>query len=181
MYGVTGSGKTVLASRLAELTGHELVLVDDLCWQPGWVQLPVDQQRRMLAAVCARDSWVLDSAWGVWSDLVLGRADLVVALDYPRLVSLRRLLRRTVVRIVDRRPVCNGNTETWRTAFSRESIVAWHFRSFASKRRRIAAWEADPAAPPVVRLRHPRETEEWLTRQAERFGPVRHDRARKCG
>ena len=26
----------------------------------------------------------------------------------------------------------------------------------------IAAWQADPTAPPVVRLRSPRLTEEWL-------------------
>ena len=39
-------------------------------------------------------------------------ADLVIALDYPRLTSLGRLLRRTATRIVDRRQVCNGNVET---------------------------------------------------------------------
>lgn len=96
VYGVTGSGKTVLATQLAERTGHDLVLVDDLCRQPG------------------------------------SRG--------------------------------NGNVETWRMALSQESIIARHFRSFARKRRRIAAWEADPEAPPVVRLRHPRATEAWLDR-----------------
>jgi hypothetical protein len=45
---------------------------------------------------------------------------------------------------------------------SRESIIAWHVRSFASKRRRIAAWEADPAKPAVLRLTSTRATDAWL-------------------
>lgn len=162
MYGVTGSGKTVLARRISDLLGLELVLVDDLCWLPGWVQRTEGEQRRLLTEVCEREAWVLDSAWGVWTDAALSRAELVVALDYPRWLSLARLLRRTAVRVVDRRPICNGNTETVRQAVSRDSIVAWHFRSFASKRRRIDAWEADPDMPPLLRMRHPRETEAWL-------------------
>jgi adenylate kinase family enzyme len=162
VYGVTGSGKTVLARRISELLELELVLVDDLCWLPGWVQRTEEEQRRVLTEVCERDGWVLDSAWGVWTDVALGRAELVVALDYPRWLSLARLLRRTAVRVVDRRPICNGNTETLRQALSRDSIVAWHFRSFASKRRRIDAWESDPEMPPVLRMRHPREVEAWL-------------------
>ncbi len=152
VYGVTGSGKSVLAARISQLTGIERVAVDEVCWRPGWVQVSAEEQRRLMRDVCGRERWVLDSAWGVWTDIALARADLVVALDYPRWVSLTRLLRRTVVRIVGRHPVCNGNTETWGQTFSRESIIAWHVRSFASKRRRIAAWEADPATPAVRRL-----------------------------
>ena len=166
VYGVTGSGKSVLAARIAKLTGSEHIAVDDLCWRPGWVQLSPEEQRRVLGEVCARERWVLDSAWGVWTDVALARTDLVVALDYPRWVSLGRLVRRTLERIVDRRSVCNGNTETWGQTFSRDSIVAWHVRSFASKRERIAAWEADPAVPPVLRLRSPRQADEWLRRLA---------------
>ncbi len=162
VYGVTGSGKSTLARQVAERTGLPLVEVDDLTWLPGWVQRPVDEQRRMLTEVCAGERWVLDSAYGTWTDVVLARADLVVGLDYPRWVSLGRLLRRTAVRVVDRRQVCGGNTETLRQAFSRESIVLWHVRSFAGKRARIAAWSADPDGPRVLRLTHPREAERWL-------------------
>lgn len=166
VYGVTGSGKTTLAGRIARVAGLEHVRVDDLCWLPGWVQVRPEEQRRTMAQLCARDAWVLDAAWGVWSDVALARADLVVALDHPRVVSLARLLRRTARRIADRGAVCNGNTETLAQALSRESIIAWHARSFAAKRERIAAWEVDPALPPVRRLRRPREVEAWFDRWA---------------
>jgi adenylate kinase family enzyme len=163
LHGVTGSGKTTLAARLGEVTGLPWVEADSVTWQPGWVQRPEEEQRRRVAELCAGESWILDSAYQSWSDVVLRRAQLVVGLDYPRWLSLGRLLRRTVGRTIDRKPICNGNVETWRQTFSGESIVLWHFRSFAAKRERLDAWEADPAMPPVRRLRSPAALERWLT------------------
>jgi hypothetical protein len=125
--------------------------------------VPDDEQRRRIEAICFGDSWILDTAYSKWIDVPLARVQLIVALDLPRLVSLRRLVWRTVARLVDGRPVCNGNRETLRTVVSRESIVLWHFRSFASKRARIRAWEADPAGPQVVRLTSVRAVERWLS------------------
>lgn len=162
LYGVTGSGKTTAARRLAEVSGLPLVDVDEVCWQPGWVQVPVEEQRRRFTEICARDQWVLDTAYGVWTDVALARAELVLALDYPRWVSLARLVRRTASRIVRRTEVCNGNRETVLRALDDDSIIRWHFRSFRSKRERILAWEADPAMPPVLRFTRPRDLDEWI-------------------
>jgi adenylate kinase family enzyme len=167
VYGVTGSGKTTLAGRLGETTGIAWTSVDDLTWRPGWVQVPEDEQRRRFSRICAGESWILDSAYGAWVDVVLQRAELVVGLDYPRWLSLSRLLRRTLARNLDHRPICNGNVETWRETFSHDSILAWHFRSFAAKRRRLADWEADPAMPPILRLTSPQATEAWLASVAD--------------
>jgi adenylate kinase family enzyme len=150
----------VLAERLSEITGIPWHQVDNLTYEPGWVQVPVDEQRRRIEEICAADRWILDTAYSSWVDVPLARVQLIVALDLPRRVSLTRLVRRTVARVLDGRPVCNGNRETWRTAFSRDSIVLWHFRAFASKRARIDAWEVE--GRPVVRLRSARAVEEWL-------------------
>lgn len=162
VYGVTGSGKSTAAARIGEATGMGWTSVDDLTWQPGWVAVPEDEQRRRFEEICARDSWVLDTAYATWLDVVLARVELVVALDYPRWFSLQRLVRRTLARLSDQRPICNGNTESWRETLSPNSIIAWHFRSFARKRERIAAWEADPTGPRVLRLRHPRDLDAWI-------------------
>src|SRR5262249_31314636 len=134
VYGVTGSGKTTLAARIAERTGLPWHSVDDLTWEPGWGQVTPDEQRRRLTPLCAEERWILDTAYGTWRDVALARVELIVALDYPRWVSLGRLLRRTLLRVVDHRPICNGNTETFRQALGRDSIIAWHFRSFPVKR-----------------------------------------------
>ena len=161
-YGVTGTGKTTLAAAIAERTGLPWHEVDQLTWQPGWVPVPEPEQRRQVQEICDGERWVLDTAYDVWVDLPLARADVVVALDYPRWLSLGRLLRRTVTRAIDRRPICNGNTESWRQAVSRDSIIVWHFRSFARKRARIRAWASDPGGPLVVRLTSPRAARRWL-------------------
>ncbi len=162
-YGVTGSGKTTLARRVAARLGLPYHPVDDLTWEPGWVPVPVDQQRERIAAICAGDAWVLDHAYGAWIDIPLARADLVVGLDLPRWRSFGRLLRRSAGNVVRGTPTCNGNRETFRQTFaSKDSILHWHFASFARKRRRMRAWRADPAMPPLVLLRTPAEVEAWL-------------------
>ncbi len=162
LHGVTGSGKTTLAQRLSTVTGLPWIEADAVNWLPGWQQRPRDEQRRRIEALCAREEWILDSAYSDWADLVLPRVELIVGLDWPRWRSLLRLVVRTVRRTVDKREVCGGNVETWRQTFSGDSIILWHFRSFASKRARLDSWEADPCAPPVLRFRSPRELERWL-------------------
>lgn len=162
VYGVTGSGKSTAAVTLGERTGLPVTLVDELTWLPGWVPVEASVQREVIGEIVAEERWVLDSSYGAWLDLVLPRVELVVGLDYPRWVSFGRLLRRTVSGAVTKEPRCNGNVESWRNMVSRDSILVWHFRSFARKRDRMRAWAADPAMPPVLLLRRPRELETWL-------------------
>jgi adenylate kinase family enzyme len=165
VYGVTGSGKTRLAERISDATGIPWHAVDDLTWEPGWIEVPDDEQRKRIAAICAEERWVLDTAYGRWLEIPLARVELIVALDYPRWLSLSRLVRRSVIRAIDGKPICNGNRESFRNIFSRRSIIGWHFKSFSRKRERIRAWAADPSGPDVVRLASPREAERWLAAQ----------------
>src|SRR5690349_8264999 len=109
LYGVTGSGKSTAAARLSAASGIPWTSVDDLAWEPGWVAVPEEEQRRRFENICARDSWLLDTAYGAWLDVPLERVQLIVALDYSRWFSLQRLVRRTFRRLVDQRLVCNGN------------------------------------------------------------------------
>lgn len=157
VYGVTGSGKSTAAQRIAALTGLPLTLVDDLTWMPGWVPVPDERQREMFEQMVAGDRWVLDSAYGSWLDVVLPRAQVIVALDYPRWFSLQRLMRRTVRRAIDKQPICNGNIQSWRGLWARDSIVRWHFDSFARKRERMRAWAAAADGPPVLLISRPRQ------------------------
>lgn len=159
---MTGSGKSTCAERLGALTGLPVTLVDERTWEPGWVPVPEQEQRRDFTDIAAGDRWVLDSAYGAWLDVVLPRAELVVGLDYPRWLSFQRLLRRCLQRIVDKRPICNGNTESLRLLLKRDSILVWHFRSFTRKRTRMRAWAATSDGPHVLLFARPRDLERWL-------------------
>lgn len=162
VYGVTGSGKSTAALAIGARTGHPVTLVDELSWQPGWVPVPEAEQREVFGTIAAGERWLLDSSYGQWLDLVLPRTQLVVGLDYPRRLSLSRLVRRTVSGALTKAPRCNGNVESWRNMVSSDSIIRWHFRSFARKRDRMRAWAADPDGPEVLLFRHPRELEAWI-------------------
>jgi adenylate kinase family enzyme len=162
LYGVTGSGKSTAALAIGERTGHPVTLVDELTWLPGWVPVEESAQREVIGQVVAGERWLLDSSYGIWLDLVLPRAQLVVGLDYPRWLSLSRLVRRTVSGAITKEPRCNGNVESFRRIFDRSSIIRWHFRSFARKRARMRAWADSPDGPEVLLLGHPRELDAWL-------------------
>ncbi|WP_216842596.1 AAA family ATPase [Arthrobacter sp. NEB 688] len=162
VVGVTGAGKTTFAARLAAATGTPLVATDDLMWRPGWVQLGPAAQVEAVRPHAEGPAWVMDALWSAPRDLVLARTDLLVALDHPRRVSLRRLLVRTLRRLLDREEICGGNVESWRQTFSRDSIILWHQRSFRRRQEQVAAMVADPDGPPVLRFTDPRATEAWL-------------------
>ncbi|MEU1591234.1 adenylate kinase [Micromonospora sp. NPDC005710] len=175
VYGVYGSGKSTLAARLAEHLGLQWYPVDDLLWQPGWVEVPVAQQRSRIEEICRRDRWIIDGAYHGWRDVPLARADLVVGLDYPRWRSFGRLLRRTVRRVATGEVICNGNRESLGSVLSADSILVWHVTAFGRARRRMRAWRADPSGPPVVLVRSPAELDVWLgglPRRRGRAGPA---------
>ena len=170
-YGVTGSGKSSAARAYARATGlPEFSADDDIGWLPGWQQRTVEEQRDIAAGIAAQDRWVLDSAYGVWRDVVVPRAELVVGLDYPRWLSLARLIRRSLRRALTREPVCNGNQETLTRLFVEDSIIRWHFRSFTRKRQVMRGLQADPDMPPAILFRHPRQLDAWLAQLTAKAG-----------
>lgn len=170
VYGVTGSGKTTAARRLSEVTGIPWTDVDSLTWEPGWVEVPTEVQRERIAALCAGDEWILDAAYGKWLDIPLARVELVVGLDYGRAVSFGRLLHRTVTRAFRGDRVSNGNVESLRMMLSRDSILVWHFRSFARKRARIRRWQSEDVPFAVLAFRRPADFERWLQGRAGQAG-----------
>ncbi|MDT0186624.1 adenylate kinase [Microbacterium sp. ARD31] len=163
VYGVTGSGKSTAALAIGARTGHPVTLVDELTWLPGWVPVEASRQREVIGEIVAGERWLLDSAYGDWLDLLLPRTQLVIGLDYPRWLSLSRLVRRTVSGAITKEPRCNGNVESFRKMVDRSSIIRWHFQSFARKRDRMRGWADAPDGPEVLLFRHPRELDAWLT------------------
>lgn len=161
IYGVTGSGKTTAARKLSQITGIPWIEVDNLTWDPGWVEVPKEIQEDRIRKICAQDEWILDSAYGKWLDIPLERVQMVIGLDYPRARSLRQLIGRTLSRVITKESVCNGNIESLRGMFSREGLIAWHFKSFHRKRERIHQWATEGKFEVKV-FKSPRQLEFWL-------------------
>ena len=178
MVGTTGSGKTTCARALAETLGCPHVELDALFWERGWKMADLDAFRARAANAIAGDEWVADGnyrAAGVLK-LVWSRADTVVWLDYPLVVTVPRLLRRMLARIRDGAELWpgTGNRETVRNAFlNRDPLVWFAIRTHRGRRRRFGEMLAQPefAHLLVHRFRKPREADEWLEAQRRLVAP----------
>ncbi len=94
IIGPCGAGKSTLARALGAKLGLPVFHMDQLNWQPGWVESSKDEIRARLASIIAGDRWLIDGNYGGTLEPRLERADTVVYLDYPIRLCVARLLRR---------------------------------------------------------------------------------------
>jgi adenylate kinase family enzyme len=150
---------------LARKLGVPHVELDALHHDPGWQEASAEvlQARVDAALAAAPDGWVVDGNYhGKLGTFVLERADTVVFLDLPYRVALRRAYWRTASRLVTGQELWNGNRETLRNAFSRNSIVWWVIRQHGTHRTKRPLRFAPLTHLCVVRLRSAREVRAWL-------------------
>lgn len=166
VFGTTGSGKSTLARRLGERLGLPYFETDALHWNPGWVPTPEPVFRAKVEEATEGPRWVTEGNYSAIRDILLSRADTAIWLDYPFPLVFSRLLKRTLTRVIDQKPICNGNHETWRQTFSRNSILLWAFKTHWRKKRQYPElWRRYPHLT-VLRFASPSQTEAWL-RQLE--------------
>jgi adenylate kinase family enzyme len=139
VIGGSCSGKSTTSRRLAAILAVPYIELDTLHHDPGWTEATAEVFRERVAKALAGapGGWVVDGNYfGKLEALVLDQADTIVWLDIPYRTAVRRVLWRTFRRMVRREELWNGNRESLRIAFSRESIVLWVLRThrgFAAK------------------------------------------------
>lgn len=175
VVGNPGSGKTATSLAIAERLGLPHVELDALFHGPNWSAPQKDEfRRRVSGTLDTLDGWVADGNYsGYLGPLVLERAELLLWLDLPLRVCLRRLWTRTLRRIRTREELWDAkNRESFKNVFlARDSLFLWTLKAHFGHRRE---WPARFAAQPhleVVRLRTPREVEGWLAALPERHSP----------
>ncbi len=165
VVGTSGSGKTTVGRAIACRLGIPFIELDALAWLPGWTNRPLAELRELVEERTRGPSWVVDGNYSKVRDLVWGRADTVVWLDYPFRRVFGQLLHRTVRRALRREELWNGNRESLRMSFfSRESILLWAIRTHGRRKRQYPELLALPehAHLKVIRLRSPAATRRWL-------------------
>src|SRR4051812_29513824 len=93
--GTSGAGKTPPAAALARRLGVPHIELDALHWGPNWTPIEPAVFRGRVAAAVEGQGWVCDGNYSTVRDLVWGRADTLVWLDYPMGLVFRRVLGRT--------------------------------------------------------------------------------------
>ena len=169
VVGVSGSGKSTTARRMAELLGHPYLELDGLYHQPGWTPLPREEFQRRVSAFAAQDRWVIDGNYtsNVLFDAVWPRADAVVWIDMPRGLVLRRVVSRTLRRVASGEELWNGNRERWWFLLDprpKNNVVAWSMATYGAYRRQYGAALASPDWSHLerTRLRSPGDVEAFL-------------------
>ncbi|MDP9355768.1 MAG: adenylate kinase [Chloroflexota bacterium] len=118
--GTSGAGKSTFAAEVARRLALPHVELDALHHGPNWSEPSVDDFRARVreAMAATTDGWVIDGNYdSKLGDTVVGAADVIIWLDLPFWVKLRRLWNRTFHRLRTGAELWNGNRESWRGAF----------------------------------------------------------------
>lgn len=159
------SGKTTLARGISLCLNIPHVELDYLHWEPNWTEVPNEVMRQRVDVALSGDRWVVDGNYSFVRDIVWGRADTVVFLDYSWTVVMSRVLWRTFGRSITQQEVCNGNRESLLKAFfSKDSILLWALQTYGKNRKKYPLLFQQPeyAHINIVHLRSPQAAHDWL-------------------
>ncbi len=164
VIGTSGSGKTTLARQISQHLAIPHIELDYLHWEPNWVEVSDSVFQQGVEQSLTGDSWIVDGNYSKVRDYVWRKADTVVWLDYSLPVIMSRVLRRTYKRVTTQQEVCNGNRETWKTTFSRYSIILWVLQTYKRRRKEypILFQQPEYAHLQIVHLRSPQAAQDWL-------------------
>lgn len=173
--GGSGSGKSTLARKVGEITGLPVIHIDPFYWAPGWVQRPSDQTTALITQAAMGETWVFEGNNSKTMQLRADRADLIIYIDMPRFVRMRRVLWRTLRHYGRSRPDMGAGCPE---RFDPEFIFGWVWNYDRSHRpkmlERLAQWTAE--GKPILHLRGKRAVRQFLDDLAKGRYEARHDR-----
>lgn len=165
VVGCSCSGKTTFAKALAQRLDQPHVELDALNWLPNWEAVPHTAFRLRAMEATASKQWIVDGNYTLIQDITWKRATTIIWLNYPFRIVWWRALSRTIRRIVTKEVLYSGNRETFRKSFlSHDSILLWVLTSYKRRKERYGPIFAEPPDHKAyIVLRHPKETEHFLT------------------
>jgi adenylate kinase family enzyme len=166
IQGSSASGKTTLGRTLAAKLGTSHLELDSVFHQANWTPIETEKFRRIVEDFVEQPRWVTDGNYSMVRDLYWANADVIVFLDLPRRIIMRRIIRRTLTRMLLRKELWNGNREQFRNIISRDpelNIILWAWRTHGRYHDEVPALaRATVRDIPVVILRSPREVREFV-------------------
>jgi adenylate kinase family enzyme len=159
IIGSGGAGKSTLAPRLGEKMGIEVVHLDKLFWNPGWVPTAKDEWREIVGQALEKDSWIIDGNFGGTLEMRVQACDTIIFLDIPRHICMYRIVKRWVMYNRNTRPdMAEGCEERFDWEFF---MWVWNYpkRSKPEKELVLNRYAKEKT---IIRLRSNREIEDFL-------------------
>lgn len=94
IIGFGGSGKSVLARRLASILGIEAIHLDSHFWKAGPAEVSKAEQREIIERLIQRESWIIDGVYPDTLDVRFANSDTIIFLDTPVPICLWRIIKR---------------------------------------------------------------------------------------
>ena len=167
VIGVTSSGKSTLAEKLAQRFGLDFIELDALHWEPNWLGAPLEVFRARVEKAIQAEKWIVAGNYHVVRDIIWPKAEAVIWLDYPLLTVFWQLTRRNFRRWWMQELLWGTNRERLWVHFklwSTESLYHWLFKTYRRRKREIPLLLSEPEHKhlKLIRFRHPKETRTWL-------------------
>ena len=94
LIGGPGSGKSYAADKLSAQFGVPAYDLDDIFWERPTVRAERDVRERALAAIVARDGWIIEGVYYGWLAPSFTAADVIIALTPSLAIRQWRVMKR---------------------------------------------------------------------------------------
>ncbi len=112
IVGVSASGKSTFARKIANNIKLPLIHVDTIIWKPGWQPIGNNKTAEILREISSKEEWIIEGyITKEVRTFIFDRADTIIYLDYPPIVATFRYLKRWLKHRKDPRPELEGSPE----------------------------------------------------------------------
>lgn len=169
VIGSSGSGKTTVARRIADILDIPYLEMDSVRHANGWDSTPDPEFQLVLGEFTAQERWVVDGNYTSHGarEVVWPRVDTVVWVDPPKRIVMSRVIRRTLKRTITREELWNGLREPWGNLYKTdpfENIIVWAWTRYDHVREKYETAMTDGtwAHATVHHLRSTAEVDRFL-------------------
>jgi adenylate kinase family enzyme len=164
ILGPAGSGKTTLGKRLAGSLHIPFYELDTIAWEKGFpgADRPLERRLNDIERIASQPAWITEGIFLGWTDELLRSAEIVVWLDMPWHLTLRRIIaRRFQWTITEANPPPSGLGRQWEFL---KYMVTYYFGKSKMDTRVFTAKYLRKYHYKLVHCRHLSEVEAFFQR-----------------